>query len=101
MSLRRRAYGLNTTHAISFETTGLRVCAGFDSLRYGDRGTGLGNDTVRIDRIDELSPEDYEDLLIRFGKKEPEIKQLPAPKEVEGAEIEELDPAAEDQPSGD
>jgi hypothetical protein len=38
-----------------------------------------------------LTPEDEEDLLIRFGKKEPEIEQPRQPEEVEGAEVEELD----------
>ncbi len=95
MSLRRRAYGLRTALGIDFDTSGMRVCAGFDALRYGDR-----NDVVRIATIVELSPEDYEDLLIRFGKKDPEIEQLPAPQEVKGAEIEELDPAAKDESSG-
>jgi len=31
---------------------------------------------------------------IQFWKKEPEIKQTPAPQDVEGADVEELDPAA-------
>jgi hypothetical protein len=43
-------------------------------------------ESIRITSIRELT--------IRFGKKEPEIKQTPAPHEVEGAEVEELDPAA-------
>jgi hypothetical protein len=51
-------------------------------------------ESIRITSIRELTPEEEEDLLIRFGKKEPEIKQTPAPHEVEGAEVEELDPAA-------
>jgi len=39
-------------------------------------------------------PEEGQTLLIRFGKKEPEIKQTPAPQEVKGAAVEELDPEA-------
>jgi hypothetical protein len=31
------------------------------------------------------------DLLIRFGKKEPEIELDPVPEPVDGAEVEELD----------
>ena len=38
--------------------------------------------------------EDKEHLLIQYGKKEPEIEQTPAPQEVKGAEVEELDEAA-------
>jgi hypothetical protein len=39
--------------------------------------------------------------LIQYGKKEPEIKQAPVPREVKGAEVEELDSAAFDDSSGD
>ena len=49
---------------------------------------------IRIESIRELTEAEEEHLLIRFGKKEPEIKQTPAPQEVEGAEVEELDEAA-------
>jgi len=61
----------------------------------------LDNGSIRIASIRELSPEDHEDLLIQFGKKKPEIEQTPVPREVKGAEVEELDPAANDKSSGD
>jgi hypothetical protein len=54
----------------------------------------LDGESIRITSIRELTPEEEEHLLIQFGKKEPEIKHTPAPQEVEGAEVEELDPAA-------
>jgi len=57
-------------------------------------------ESIRIASIRELSPEDHEDLLIQFGKKKPEIEQTPAPREVKGAEVEELDTAAADDSSG-
>jgi hypothetical protein len=57
----------------------------------------MGNESIRIASIRELSPEEHEHLLIQFGKKEPEIEQTPAPREVKGAEVEELDPAANDE----
>ena len=60
----------------------------------------MDNESIRIASIRELSPEDHEDLLIQFGKKEPEIEQTPVPQEVEGAEVEELDTAATDDKSG-
>jgi len=56
----------------------------------------MANESIRIESIRELTPEDQEYLLIQFGKKEPEIKQTPVPREVEGADVEELDPAAND-----
>ena len=49
-------------------------------------------ETVRIASIRQLEPEEEEKLLIQFGKKEPEIKHTPAPQEVKGADVEELDP---------
>jgi len=87
--LRRRAHDLKHSHGIWFKSTTSRVCAGFDSIEY-DGSMGIN----RIDAIRELTKEDEEHLLIRYGKKEPEIKQTPAPQEVEGAEVEELDRAA-------
>jgi hypothetical protein len=52
---------------------------------------GFRLESYRIRSIRELSPEDLEDLLIRFGKKKPEIEQPAATEEVDGAEVEELD----------
>jgi len=60
----------------------------------------MSNDSIGIMSIRELSPEEHEGLLIQFGKKEPEIEQTPAPRDVEGAEVEELDTAAKDDSSG-
>ena len=50
----------------------------------------------RIASIRQLTPEEEEDLLIRFGLKEPEVKRVPVPQEVKGADIEELDPDAKE-----
>ena len=60
----------------------------------------MDNDSIRISSIRELSPEDHEDILIQFGKKKPEIEQTPVPRDVKGAEVEELDTAATDESSG-
>ena len=88
--LSRRAHGLRFSHGIWFKTTTSRVCAGFDSLEY--EGSMAGNN--RIEAIRELSELEEEHLLIQFGKKEPEIEHMPAPQNVEGADIEELDETA-------
>ena len=88
--LSRRAHELRYSPDIWFNSTTSRVCAGFDSIGY--RGSMTGRE--RIESIRELSELEEEQLLIQFGKKEPEIEQMPAPQDVEGADIEELDEAA-------
>jgi len=98
MVLQRRAYGLKSSLGIEFDSKSSRVCARFDNLTYG--GGFADSRFVRIASIRELSPEEHEYLLIQFGKKKPEIEQGPVPREVKGAEVEELDPAAADESSG-
>lgn len=94
VALQRRAFGLRSNWSIGFKSPTGRVCAGFSEVVF-DR------DSIRIASIRELSAEEEEDLLIRYGKKEPEYEQAPAPQDVEGADVEELDPAADDKSSGD
>lgn len=94
VQLQRRARGLDSSWGIVFGASGSRVCAGFSEVIF--RGHFDDRERVRIATIRELSPEDEEDLLIRFGKIEPEIKQLPEPGEVKGPDIEELDQDAND-----
>ena len=93
VTLVRRAFGLRSTWAIGFTSTGNQVCAPFSEVVFDD---GFRKESIGIAAIKELTPEDEEILLIDFGKKEPEIETTPAPAEVPGAEIEELDPAAND-----
>ena len=87
--LQRRAWGLNNSRRVGFDSTTGRVCAGFDELVFE---THLGGESIRIDAIRELTPEEEEHLLIRFGKKEPEIEYTPPPGDVQGGDVEELDP---------
>ncbi|MCP4301708.1 MAG: hypothetical protein GY783_14065 [Gammaproteobacteria bacterium] len=96
--LQRRALGLRSSWSIAFKSPTSRICSGFSEMVFQGHFDG---ESIRIASIRELSKEDEEDLLIRYGKKEPEIKQTPAPQEVNGAEVEELDPAADDESSGD
>jgi hypothetical protein len=91
--LQRRAYGLRSNWALGFKSSTGRVCAAFSEVVFEGHFDG---DSVRIASIRELGPEEEEDLLIRYGKLEPEFEQTPAPQEVKGAEVEELDTAAED-----
>ncbi len=96
VALRRRAYGLKSSWGISFESPTGRVCAGFSEVTFNGQGRA---DHVRITSIRALTPEDHEDLLIQYGKKEPEIEQTSVPQEVAGAEVEELDPGVTDDSS--
>jgi len=95
--LRRPARGIRSSWGIGFESAGSRVCAGFSEVVFRDHMAG---DSIRIASIHELSPEEHESILIQFGKKKPEIEQTPVPREVKGAEVEELDTAAADDSSG-
>jgi hypothetical protein len=92
MVLRRPARGLRSTQGIAFNSRTGRICAPFDDITF--RGD-IGAESISIRLIRELSAEEHEDLLIRYGKKEPEIENIPAPREIKGAEVEELDPAAQ------
>ena len=96
--LQRRAHGLRSNWAIGFKSSTSRICAGFSDVVFEGQ---FDDGSVRIASIRELSPEEEEYLLIRYGKLEPEIEQTPVPQEVKGAEVEELDTAAEDKTSGD
>lgn len=89
VELFRRAYGLRSSWRIAFDSTSSRICAGFSEIVFDGHFDG---ESIPIRSIRELSPEEEDDLLIRFGKKEPEIRTPPAPSEVQGAEVEELDP---------
>jgi hypothetical protein len=89
MVLQRRAFGLRSSWGIRFVSATGRVCAGFDELVFEGHMDG---EAIRIDSIRAITPEEEEHLLIRFGKKEPEIEHTPPPSDVKGADVEELDP---------
>jgi hypothetical protein len=65
-----------------------RICARSGELVVDDR---MGPESIRIAAIRQLTPDEHRELLVRFGKIEPEFEQAPAPVEVESAEVEELD----------
>ncbi len=87
--LAHRAFGLRSTWQIGFRSFSSRICANAAEVIFS--GGLMGPEGTRIRSIRELTPEDLEDLLIRFGKKEPEVEQTRPPEEVKGAEVEELD----------
>ncbi len=86
--LARRAYGLRSAWHLSFRSQTGRICAPFSEVIIDER---IGIERIGIASIRRLDDEDLDDLLIRFGKKEPKIEQTTAPAKVEGAEVEELD----------
>ena len=88
VELLRPAHGLRSSRAIGFDSGTGRICGRFDDLLYDG---SFGMERVAIASVRRVSPEQEEELLIRFGKKEPEYEQPRRPNEVEGAEVEELD----------
>jgi len=88
VALSRKAFGLRSTLGIAFESSSGRVCGGFDRLIVDD---AFGPESIRIAAIRRLTPEQENDLLVRFGLREPEYEQPRQPEKVEGAEVEELD----------
>jgi hypothetical protein len=91
--LQRRAFGLNSSWSIAFRSPTGRICASFSELIFkGD----FEREAIRIASIKELTKDEEEFLLIQYGKKKPEIEHTPAPAELPGAEVEELDPDAND-----
>jgi hypothetical protein len=88
LMLSRRALGLNSSWRLGFHSSTGRICAGFGEIIVDE---GMGSERIRIASIRQLTMDEFDALLIRFGKKEPQIETAPVPKEVEGAEVEELD----------
>jgi hypothetical protein len=82
------AFGLATTWQIGFDSRTGRICPGFSSLLVND---GMSVEKVGIRSIRQLDDQLHDELLIRFGKKQPVPTETPKPTEVEGAEVEELD----------
>lgn len=88
IELVRPAFGLKSSWQIAFVPAGSSVCRGSSELLVDDT---MGPERIRLRHIQRLTTDEYDDLLIRYGKKEPEIEQAREPEEVKGAEVEELD----------
>ena len=69
VALRRRANGLRSSWKIGFRSMTGRICAASGELVVDD---GMGPESIRIAAIRQLTPEEHEELLVRFGKIEPE-----------------------------
>ncbi len=82
------AWGLKGSFQLGTMSRDDRLCPyGGDALVFDS----AGRDTARIASIRRISKDEADWLLVRFGKKDPAGKQAPAPKPLEGAEVEELD----------
>ncbi|MDJ0700871.1 MAG: DUF6491 family protein [Woeseiaceae bacterium] len=93
VELQRRAFGLRSAWQIGFTSSTNRICAGFSEVVFNTEMGSFGSspEKIRIRSIRRLTPEEADTLLIRSGKKEPEIEHTPVHEPVESAEVEELD----------
>ncbi|MBT8089455.1 MAG: hypothetical protein KJO01_04540 [Gammaproteobacteria bacterium] len=94
VTLQRRAFGLKSSWGIAFRSHTSSICSAFSEVLFEDHFDG---GPIRIRNIRRLNPDEEEDLLIRYGKKKPAIEHTPVPQDVKGAEVEELDPDADDE----
>jgi len=89
VELSRRAFGLRSNWQIGFRSPTGRVCSGSGEVIVDD---GFGRkESISMSSIRQIDPAELDELLVRFGKKDPDIEQTPAQEEIKGAEVEELD----------
>ena len=87
VTLVRPAFELRSSFRMGFSSRDDQLCPyGGDGIVVGS----LNRDTIGIRAISRVSEEQADQLLIRYGRKEPAEQQAPAPKDVKGAEVEEL-----------
>lgn len=87
VTLQMSSFDLRSSHQMRTVSRDEWLCPyGGDSIIFGtfsDQGVGIRS-------ISKVTEEQAEELLIRYGKKDPGEEQNPVPKEIEGAEVEEL-----------
>ena len=87
VSLLTPSFGVGSSFQIGTVSRDDRLCPyGGDAIIF-DR---FSRDESRIRSISRVTPQQVEELLIRYGKKDPGDTEDPAPPEVTGAEVEEL-----------
>ena len=87
VTLFRPAFELRSSFQMSFSSRDDQLCPyGGDQVVFGD----FNPDSIGIQSISRLSAEQADEVLIRYGRKEPEQQTAPEPAEVKGAEVEEL-----------
>jgi hypothetical protein len=87
VTLFRPSFELRSSFQLGFDSRDDQLCPfGGDGIVVGS----LHQESIGIQSISRVSEEQAEQLLIRYGRKEPAEQQAPPPKDVEGAEVEEL-----------
>lgn len=87
VTLFRPSFELRSSFQMGFSSRDDRLCPyGGDAIVVGS----LNREEIGVQSISRVSDEQVEQLLVRFGKKEPSEPQAPEPGKVKGAEVEEL-----------
>ena len=88
VTLFRPTFEMRGSFSIQFESRDGQLCPfGGDAVVFG----GFANERVSIQAISRITPDQEEQLLIRYGKKDaPELETPVKPAPVKGAEVEEL-----------
>jgi hypothetical protein len=87
VTLVHSAFELRSSFRLQFSSRDGQLCPyGGDEIVVGS----FGHEAVGIRAISRVTEEQAEQLLIRYGRKEPAEQQAPAPEDVKGAEVEEL-----------
>ena len=88
VTLFRPTFELRGSFGLRFDSRDGQLCPyGGDSIVFG----GLSSERVSVQSISRITADQEEQLLIRYGKREPAEAETPAkPAEVKGAEVEEL-----------
>lgn len=88
VSLVSRSLEMRSAFRMSVDSRDDRLCPyGGDGLNFG----GLSRSPSRVRAISRISKDQAEELLVRYGKKDAGEPQTPAPKEIKGADVAELD----------
>jgi len=81
------SFGLKSSFQLGTRSRDDQLCPyGGDSIIFDD----LPGGETRIQAISRVTPDQVEQLLIRYGKKDPGDTEDPTPPQVKGAEVEEL-----------
>ena len=87
VTLNISSFELRSSHRMAFSSRDEWLCPyGGDEIIFGSfskQGAGIRS-------ITRVTEEQVEELLIRYGKIDPSEEQDPEPREIEGAEVEEL-----------
>lgn len=87
VTLVHSTFELRSSFRLQFSSRDGHLCPyGGDAVLVGS----FGREAVGIRAISRVTEEQAEQLLVRYGRKEPAEQQAPAPEDVKGAEVEEL-----------